>query len=115
MIRNLSGINTNCADGRLLMAALAKITTESQADKTPDEVLEQCNELSVKMFETPLPEDEVYIKPDLSHALSSLINSYSKENGSNTPDFILAEYLEGCLKVFDAATNRRTNWYSPAH
>jgi hypothetical protein len=43
--------------------------------------------------------------------LEGLINKYSMENGSNTPDFILAEFLWGCLKSFDKATNRRENWY----
>lgn len=43
--------------------------------------------------------------------LSSLINSVSKENGSNTPDFILADYLSGCLENFDKAVNRREKWY----
>lgn len=115
MIKNLSMIDTNRAEGRLLMAALAKITTESQTDKTPDAVIGECNELVDEMYPIPLPEDKVYVKPDFRHALSSIINSYSKENGSNTPDFILAEYLEGCLNTFNAATNQRTNWYKPAH
>lgn len=43
--------------------------------------------------------------------LEDLINSYSKENGSNTPDFILADYLNGCLKLFDETVNRREKWY----
>lgn len=29
--------------------------------------------------------------------LAILINKYSKENESDTPDFILAQYLKGCL------------------
>lgn len=36
-------------EGRLLLAAIAKITTESQTDKTPDEVIKQLNTLSKKM------------------------------------------------------------------
>lgn len=95
------------------MAALAKITTELHTDKTPDECIEQCNDMAGKMFDTPLLEEGVYVRPDFSHALSSLINSYSKENGSNTPDFILAEYIEGCLTAFDSAVSNRTAWYGP--
>lgn len=45
--------------------------------------------------------------------LSSLINCHSKENGSDTPDFILAEYLGDCLVAFDNATKRRNEWYEP--
>ena|ERR1700734_864931 len=114
MIKNLSGINTNCEDGRLLLAALAKITTELHTDKTPDEVIAMCQNLSSEMFETPLLEPGEWARPDFPKALEKLINSYSQENESNTPDFVLAEYLMGCLKTFNAATNQRTNWYKAA-
>ena len=43
--------------------------------------------------------------------LETLINGCSKENGSNTPDWILAEYLSDCLASFDLATTRREKWY----
>lgn len=39
------------------------------------------------------------------------INKHSIENGSDTPDFILAEYLTDCLRAFDKATIRREEWY----
>lgn len=39
--------------------------------------------------------------------LENLINRYSKENESNTPDFILAQYLVGCLKVFNQTVQQR--------
>lgn len=44
---------------------------------------------------------------DFRKQLQNLINSLSKENGSDTPDFILAEYLDDCLKAFDKAVSRR--------
>lgn len=44
-------------------------------------------------------------------ALEHAINSHSKENGSNTPDFILAAYLEDCLATFDKALAAREKWY----
>jgi hypothetical protein len=44
-------------------------------------------------------------------SLERLINSYSQENGSNTPDFILAEYMENCLKNFNETVNNRELWY----
>ena len=43
--------------------------------------------------------------------LEELINKYSKENDSETPDFILAQYLEGCLKTFNIAVQQREKWY----
>lgn len=43
--------------------------------------------------------------------LTSLINRYSKENDSNTPDFILAEYINNCLKSFSHTIHLRDQWY----
>lgn len=48
---------------------------------------------------------------DFVSELTSLLNRHSKENGSGTPDFILAEYLFGCLAHFNSAVNRREAWY----
>lgn len=44
--------------------------------------------------------------------LESLINQHSMENGSNTPDFLLAGYLQSCLDAFDHAVCERDKWYS---
>lgn len=43
--------------------------------------------------------------------LTDLLNKHSKENESNTPDFILAKYLIGCLMAFNAAMIDRDSWY----
>jgi hypothetical protein len=43
--------------------------------------------------------------------LEELINRHSRENGSNTPDFILANYLDNCLVAFDQAVTHREKWY----
>jgi len=45
--------------------------------------------------------------------LIALLNRYSKENGSDTPDWILADYLTACLENFDATFQKRKAWYSP--
>ena len=44
--------------------------------------------------------------------LTKLLNSHSKENGSNTPDFILANYLIGVMDVYDLTVRRRDEWRS---
>jgi len=46
--------------------------------------------------------------------LQTLINQYSMENDSNTPDYILAEYIENCLHAFNKATQQRETWYGRA-
>lgn len=43
--------------------------------------------------------------------LQELINEFSMENGSDTPDFILARYLKNCIENFDAAVKEREEWY----
>ena len=43
--------------------------------------------------------------------LTALINKYSLENKSNTPDFILANYLTHCLELFNSATLQREAWH----
>jgi hypothetical protein len=43
--------------------------------------------------------------------LAGVINKYSLENDNNTPDFILAEYLLGCLDNFTRASVNREEWY----
>lgn len=48
-IKDINLIDTSTSEGKLLLAAVAKITTESQTDKTPNEVMEQLTELSAKM------------------------------------------------------------------
>ena len=40
--------------------------------------------------------------------ISAVINIHSMENGSDTPDYILAEYLDDCLRAFDHAARART-------
>lgn len=50
---------------------------------------------------------------DFRKELEILINKYSQENGSNTPDFILARYILDCLDAFDRAVNARSQWYDP--
>lgn len=45
--------------------------------------------------------------------IAQVLNRYSQESGSNTPDFILAQYLVDALAAFDRATNARTEWLKP--
>lgn len=43
--------------------------------------------------------------------LREVINKHSRENGSNTPDFILSGFIEDCLNAFDCAVKQRESWY----
>jgi hypothetical protein len=48
---------------------------------------------------------------NLRKQIETAINCASAENGSNTPDFILAEFLTDALSAFDKATAAREKWY----
>ena len=43
--------------------------------------------------------------------LQKLINVHSMENGSNTPDWILAEHLVSCLKQYDQSVIHREQYF----
>lgn len=60
---------------------------------------------------TQQPVAEQAPAPEFRTELSSLINRHSKENESDTPDFILAQFLCGALANFDATVRRRDEWY----
>lgn len=51
------------------------------------------------------------IQTDFERDLEKLINQHSLENHSNTPDFILARYLQRCLLTYEQAVNSRDNWH----
>jgi hypothetical protein len=48
---------------------------------------------------------------EFRNKIEQLLNSVSAENGSNTPDFILADYVIACLTAFDSAVRGREMWY----
>lgn len=48
---------------------------------------------------------------ELEEKIRSAINSVSAENESDTPDYILAQYLSACLSAFNTATQQRETWY----
>lgn len=52
---------------------------------------------------------------DLERAIADLLNGFSMENESDTPDFILASYLRDCLRTFARAVRLREKWYGREH
>ncbi len=48
---------------------------------------------------------------ELRKEIEQAINRHSAENGSDTPDYILAEFLVGCLTAFDVALVERERWF----
>jgi hypothetical protein len=65
----------------------------------------------VKRGDTCRNNTPVELKQTFEKELEKLINRHSQENLSNTPDFILARYIAGCLEAFNTAVTRRESWY----
>ena len=63
------------------------------------------------MNEREKVDEVVEERVNLEKAVEELINIESRENESNTPDFILAEFMVRCLDAFEIASNRREVWY----
>ena len=49
--------------------------------------------------------------PRLLEELTHLLNRVSRENESNTPDFILAEFMMSCLIAGEILIKTREKWY----
>ena len=48
---------------------------------------------------------------ELISEIRAAINRCNREHPSNTPDFILSEYLLSCLEAFEVASLQREEWY----
>ena len=53
---------------------------------------------------------DLMTESSLQYELTMLLNKHAKETSSNTPDFVLAEYLLGCLKAYTKAVQRTKQW-----
>ena len=47
---------------------------------------------------------------DFEKELQSLLNRFSMENGSNTPDYVLAQFLSNCLNAWNQGIKERESW-----
>ena len=83
IIKNLKDIDMDSECGKLLLMGLAKITTESQTNKTPQEVLDQLNDLREEVFGIPkensnkgrqqMTDEEVLNKIRIEHQITDAI------------------------------------------
>ena len=85
---------------------------------------EEWIEAQVEMMTSPLPDKlepsnmcyhclqspETEKRKNLRKDLQIIINCHGQENSSNTPDFILADYIIDCLEVFNKTVENRMKW-----
>jgi hypothetical protein len=57
---------------------------------------------------------EVTAPESFREALTRLLNQYGKDAAAQTPDYILAEHLESCIKVLQQTTAQRDAHTSPS-
>jgi hypothetical protein len=55
--------------------------------------------------------DEAPVVNDFERDLAEVLNKHSMDNGSNTPDYILARYLIRCLDNFREVNQERESWF----
>lgn len=48
---------------------------------------------------------------ELKNELETLLNKYSVENGSDTPDFLLAQYILDCILSYQSIVTKRDKWF----
>lgn len=85
----------------------------------PDELRDKFAKFAEDEYEPvemPEPAEQIDLpgptkEPDLREELRDLLNRHSAENGSNTPDFMLADYLMRCLEAFERVVNARDHWH----
>lgn len=56
-------------------------------------------------------EEQSTVEVTFHDELRALINRRGLENKSGTPDFLLANYLESCLKVYEETIRNREKWH----
>jgi acid phosphatase family membrane protein YuiD len=54
--------------------------------------------------------DDQMVATDFRTELSALLNRFTREKGSDTPDFILAQFVVSALVAFDGAVVVRDRW-----
>lgn len=109
-------------DGQSLSGLLTSLVIDlTTTDSDPELILvadkmvpPDCADEPPSSIDLP-PPPEVVESPDkvekFRQKLEEAINCLSMEGGSDTPDFILAEFLGNCLEAFDRAVSRRKEWY----
>lgn len=62
---------------------------------------------------TPLTEEERALRrTEFVRAIAHTINCHSMENESDTPDWLLAEYLAHCFDAWNTVVRARDKWYN---
>src|SRR3990167_610206 len=81
------------------------ILANTKNDK--EKIIELAMPKLLSLFPQPKQDETV----GLLKELTNLLNRVSRENKSNTPDFILAEFMMSCLIAGEILIKTREKWY----
>lgn len=98
-------INLSSPEGRMLNAAMAILTTEYEPQIEFMVTYKKVVEVAKK-----ITGDKPVIS-EFEKNLEHLINKHSMENKSDTPDFILAEFLRKILDNYGDTVRARDKWF----
>lgn len=91
---------------------------KEQADKTLGQMYLYCDE-KIEGFTTErlllIKPEEVKMAGELRQELAELLNRHSRENKSNSPDFLLANFMLDCLQAGEELVRAREQWYGVKH
>jgi hypothetical protein len=73
---------------------------EMTSSEAIDKFINRLQSIHYEVLDEIVSRDKTFLRE-----LTELINKYSKENDSNTPDYILAEYMINALNAFNIAKN----------
>ena len=92
------------------------VSEEEMAKALEHTCCEHCGPAGHAPHSQGCPDDEAppgapLAPTEFERDLEHLINRHCVENESDTPDFILADYLRRSLDVFNATIRARDKWY----
>lgn len=80
-----------------------------QRGGTEEDIIKEAENNGADLNEALIKEEITSEVSNFKRELAFVLNKYSRENLSNTPDYILAEYLNDCLNTFDKIIQLRKN------
>jgi hypothetical protein len=112
-----TGVTTHLIDGEFCVAEITPSVSDDGNTIARGWIsIPEIPEDSVAVMQFPERSEEevgngILASLSFREDLTALINVRGRENKSNTPDYLLAAYLESCLIAFEAYVNQRDDWY----
>ena len=104
-MRTISDIDTNTPEGMLLLVTLSRLSCkEGYSDKTPDEILQEMEDLAAELYPKTLPEEKIERAIEMivqyggiggEHHKAWTIDQVLKILSGDRYERIIKEYMDG--------------------